>query len=140
MHAMYIRCRGAELIRIQSLRVSTQSSANMSQSNLQMSYCAWAPDSKVGDAVEKRKALDSEHNEWFQARLADGSVLEFGGAILAKDEKLPLTGVPDIGGTLLIFKADSLEDARKLIEQEPYYKAGVWDTSDIKIAPILSRA
>ncbi|KAH9915906.1 uncharacterized protein B0H18DRAFT_1039695 [Fomitopsis serialis] len=111
----------------------------MSQINLQITYFVWAPDSKVGDVMQKRKAVDSEHNEWMEARRADG-ILQFGGAILNKDEKLPLTVVPDIAGTLLIVKADSLEAARKLIEQEPYYKAGVWDTSDIKIGPVLSRA
>jgi len=115
-----------------------QSSANMSQINLKISYYVWAPDSKAGDIAQKRKAVANEHEEWIQARRADGTV-QYGGAILVKDEKLPLTTAPDIAGTILIIKADSLEAARKLIEQEPYHKAGVWDTSDIKVAPVLSR-
>ncbi|KAH9833481.1 uncharacterized protein C8Q71DRAFT_773685 [Rhodofomes roseus] len=111
----------------------------MSHANLTLSYYVWAPDSKAGDVVQKRQAILAEHTEWITARRADGSVL-YGGAILAKDVKLPLASNPEIAGTILIVKANSLEAARKLIEQEPYYKAGVWDTSDLKVAPVLSRA
>ncbi|TFY63538.1 hypothetical protein EVJ58_g3190 [Rhodofomes roseus] len=110
----------------------------MSQENLTLSYYVWAPDSKAGDVAQKRQAILAEYTDWHTARLADGSV-QYGGAILTKDTKLPLASNPEIAGTILIVKAASLEAAHKLVEQDPCYKAGVWDTSALKIAPVLSR-
>ena len=49
----------------------------------------------------------------------------YGGAILAEDTKLPLQSAPPIAGLMLIVKADDQSTARKFLEEEPYYKAGV---------------
>ena len=50
---------------------------------------------------------------------------EYGGGVLTEDQKLPLTSEPELAGLMLIVKADNLEAARKFLEQDPFYKAGV---------------
>ena len=62
---------------------------------------------------------------------------EYGGAILTEDQKLPLTSAPDMAGLMMIVKADDLAAARKFLEQEPYYKAGVVRLVSLYRWPIL---
>ncbi|EPS96624.1 hypothetical protein FOMPIDRAFT_88553 [Fomitopsis schrenkii] len=111
----------------------------MSQANLQIVYFIWAPQSTAGDVESKRTANFDAHVAWLQARGAEGT-LQYGGAILSEDQKLPLASTPEIAGLMLIVKANDLAAARKFLEEEPYYKAGVWDIANIKVAPVLSSA
>ncbi|KZT65391.1 hypothetical protein DAEQUDRAFT_768866 [Daedalea quercina L-15889] len=112
----------------------------MSQVTLQITYYVWAPDSKATDAPNRLdQTISKEHAEHFQALRADGLV-EHGGAVLTKDMQLPITSAPEFAGSMFILKADSLEAARKLVEEDPFYQTGVWDRDNIKVAPVLSRA
>lgn len=124
----------------------------MSQANLQIVYFIWAPQSTAGDVESKRTANFDAHVAWLQARGAEGTLREshlpslhpcmltraiapeYGGAILSEDQKLPLASTPEIAGLMLIVKANDLAAARKFLEEEPYYKAGV-----VRIVPPCMR-
>jgi uncharacterized protein YciI len=40
-------------------------------------------------------------------------------------------GKQPIDGSILVVRADSAEDARALLEGDPYYRAGVWERIDV---------
>lgn len=42
----------------------------------------------------------------------------------------PLFEGERVAGSLLIFKADSPEQALEMAKQDPYYKAGIWDSME----------
>ncbi|EPS96635.1 hypothetical protein FOMPIDRAFT_1018743 [Fomitopsis schrenkii] len=111
----------------------------MSTGNLQILYYIYAPNSTAADFAEKSKTHLDEHVVWIKACAAAGTV-RYGGAILTDDQKLPLTATPGTVGHTYIVKADDLAAARKFFEQDPYYKAGLFDNANIKVAPILSKA
>ncbi|EPS96627.1 hypothetical protein FOMPIDRAFT_1053124 [Fomitopsis schrenkii] len=107
--------------------------------DLQVSYCLWAPDHKTDAAAQKRLTLQNEHSAYFEALRAKGAIL-YGGAITTEDVQLPLTARPDFAGSVVVYKAASLEAVWELVEGDPFYKEGVWDKDAIKIVPVLSRA
>ncbi|KAI0733767.1 hypothetical protein C8Q72DRAFT_554563 [Fomitopsis betulina] len=111
----------------------------MSQANLEIVYYIWAPKSTAVDVSVKQTANFDAHVAWLKARAVEGT-LKHGGAILTEDLKLPLTSAPEMAGLILLVKADDLAAARKFLDDEPYYKAGVWDNANIKVAPVLSSA
>ncbi|KZV83040.1 hypothetical protein EXIGLDRAFT_838716 [Exidia glandulosa HHB12029] len=66
------------------------------------------------------------------------------GAKAAHDDgRLPVAGAMfDEGatkmiGSTMLFKAESLEAVRKIIESDPYYINGVWDKERITILPFF---
>lgn len=120
----------------------------MSQANLEIVYYIWAPKSTAVDVSVKQTANFDAHVAWLKARgvegtlsqsrshprilHADPTVPEHGGAILTEDLKLPLTSAPEMAGLILLVKADDLAAARKFLDDEPYYKAGV-----VRIQPYM---
>ncbi|KAI0733781.1 hypothetical protein C8Q72DRAFT_555541 [Fomitopsis betulina] len=117
----------------------TEASASMSQTDIQIIYYIWAPNSTAADSAPKFKAAMDEHVAWIKGCAATGTVL-YGGAILINDQKLPITTEPETAGLTYVIKADNLEAARTFFEQDPWFKAGAYDNANIKIAPMLSKA
>ena len=74
--------------------------------------------------------------------------------------QLPLTARPEFAGSVVVYKAASLEAVWELVKGDPFYKEGVvrdvhlgevcsmlnvaaigqWNRDTIKIVPVLSRA
>ena len=68
---------------------------------------------------EKRKATHAEHRVYLRSLLEDGRLAAAG--VLA-----------DGAGSVWVYDADSLEDARALIEDDPFHAAGVSTTYDLR--------
>ncbi|KZT35262.1 hypothetical protein SISSUDRAFT_990778 [Sistotremastrum suecicum HHB10207 ss-3] len=98
-------------------------------------FFVYAPDKTDEGAFERRLAVRAEHAAGVAANREAG-LIKFGGA-LANPESL--TGGPKklVGSTLFI-RADTIEEAKKLIEEDVYYKTGVWDPENLVILPFLA--
>lgn len=118
----------------------------MSEVELQVTYVVWAPDSTTDDAAQKRAALRTEHAAYFDGWHAKGAIRElfsptqrvrirradvamlytvYGGAMTAEDIKLPVPADLGFTGSAIVLKADSLEDAWKIIKGDVYYQEAV---------------
>lgn len=73
-------------------------------------------------ALELRKATRPEHLAWIATF---GGAVTVGGPMLADDGETPI-------GSLIVMEFDSLETAKATFAQDPYAKAGLWATADVR--------
>lgn len=84
------------------------------------------------NALDKRMAARPAHLNNLKPRIDAGQVV-FGGAMLAKQ---PAEGEsPQMVGSVMLVKADSEEEVRKLLEGDEYTKGGAWDVAKATIQP-----
>lgn len=83
-------------------------------------------------ALQKRLEARPKHLAGLKPEIEAGRAV-FGGATLSKQ---PAPGeTPDMTGSVMLIKADSEEEVRAALENDPYTKAGVWDVKNAKIWP-----
>jgi uncharacterized protein len=81
-------------------------------------------------ALDKRLAVRPQHLKDITPKIEAGQVV-MGGAMLSKQ---PAAGeTPDMMGSVMIVKADSEEEVKKLLENDVYTKGGAWDVKNAKI-------
>ncbi|KAF2151292.1 YCII-related domain-containing protein [Myriangium duriaei CBS 260.36] len=70
-----------------------------------------------------------EHNK----PLIEGGKLLFGGPALAHQPKTP----DDLAvvGSIMLIRAESEQEVREMIRQDPYAKAGFWDAEGASVTP-----
>ncbi len=90
----------------------------------QLAYACWCRDGQGSNA--KRDALRPVHLAHIEAH-----VDRFFAIGPLKDGDLTV-------GSLMIVKADSVDDARNLLAQDPYFGADIWES--IEIEPFLAVA
>lgn len=73
-------------------------------------------------ALEIRKATRPAHLDWLKSL---GPALKFAGPFLTSDGAGPC-------GSLIVFEAASLDQARMTAAGDPYARAGLFATADIK--------
>lgn len=84
------------------------------------------------NAIEKRLAARPKHLDNLKPRIDAGQVV-FGGAMLSEQ---PGEGEsPKMTGSVMLFKANSEEEVRQLLEADEYTKGGAWDVSKATIQP-----
>ncbi|KAF7323776.1 YCII domain-containing protein [Mycena kentingensis (nom. inval.)] len=94
-------------------------------------FVVYAPDADGADCTEFRPQHLAN-----AARLHASGALCLGGAMLSPESAAG--GEPKIVGSLVIFQAESLEALRAELENEIYYKAGVWDREKLVILPFMA--
>ncbi|KAI1616657.1 hypothetical protein EDD37DRAFT_67709 [Exophiala viscosa] len=83
-------------------------------------------------ALQKRLEARPQHLAGVKPKVAAGTAV-FGGATLSKQ---PASGeAPDMTGSVMLYKANSEEEIREQLENDPYTKAGVWDVKNAQIWP-----
>ncbi|KAJ7609702.1 hypothetical protein FB45DRAFT_943726 [Roridomyces roridus] len=92
-----------------------------------------APDQTDPEAFGRRLAVRTRHLEVARQAIADGSIRIAGAlltpeSILSEDKKMI--------GSMFIIEAESIDKVKKMIEEDIYYKEGVWDTEKIIILPM----
>lgn len=108
-------------------------SITSSMSTFHKEWLAIIPDKP--NSLQKRLAARPLHLEKVAPRVEVGQVV-FGGATL--DEQPAVDGTPAMNGSVMLFKADTEEEVRSLIENDDYAKADVWDVANAKIMPFRS--
>ncbi|KAJ7735105.1 hypothetical protein DFH07DRAFT_114827, partial [Mycena maculata] len=87
------------------------------------------------DAAARRSSNRAEHLE-NAAQIMKAGVLRVGGVLLMP-ESLMLQDKKMVGSTM-IFKAESIEAVRTLVERDIYYTSGVWDLERLVILPFIA--
>jgi len=84
------------------------------------------------NALEKRLKVRQEHLSGLKGKIEAGIVV-FGGATLSKQ---PAEGEgPDMTGSIMLIKANTEQDIRDFLENDPYTKGGAWNPREAKIFP-----
>ncbi|KAF8558003.1 hypothetical protein OG21DRAFT_81701 [Imleria badia] len=99
-------------------------------------FVVWAPDYGDAGAQERRFAVRPRHLENAH-RLTKEGVIRVGAGVLTSDSVNAAPADRKFFGSCLIIEAESSETARKLIESDIYYTAGVWDKEKLQILPIM---
>ncbi len=74
------------------------------------------------NSVEKRLENRPAHLAWLTSL---GAKVKIGGAMLADDLKTPI-------GSMLIFEGESEADIRAILAEDPYARAGLFDSVSLK--------
>ncbi|KIP08665.1 hypothetical protein PHLGIDRAFT_104012 [Phlebiopsis gigantea 11061_1 CR5-6] len=104
----------------------------MSQARQTYTYLAFMPDYTDEDAFERRLAVRPKHLE--NSKLVrERGLLKLGGPLISpetyRSEQKKLIGSAGL------YEAESIEEIRKVIEEDIYYTSGVWDKEKIVILP-----
>jgi uncharacterized protein YciI len=84
------------------------------------------------NALEKRLAVRADHLNGLKPKI-DAGIVVFGGATLSKQ---PSEGEgPDMTGSVMLIKANTEEEVREFLENDPYTKGGAWNPKEAKIWP-----
>ncbi|EJT98053.1 hypothetical protein DACRYDRAFT_18173 [Dacryopinax primogenitus] len=85
-------------------------------------YLCYAP--YFPDALPRREEASAAHKTLVAERASKG-IMTLGGALLDEEG--------NVIGNCLSVSAPSLEEAKKLLEQDPYFTNKVWDPSQMKV-------
>ncbi|KAI9572120.1 hypothetical protein HD554DRAFT_2067090 [Boletus coccyginus] len=96
-------------------------------------FVVWAPDA---GADERRLAVRPRHLENVH-QLAKEGIIRVGGAVLTSDPANPADAGRKFFGSFIIIEAESLEAARKIVENDIYYTTDVWDKEKLQVLPIM---
>ncbi|KAJ6572061.1 hypothetical protein B0H19DRAFT_1255979 [Mycena capillaripes] len=96
-------------------------------------FFVYAPDKTDEGTFERRLSVRAKHLE--NAAKPKEGIRAGGGALLTPES---LTGAEKkIVGSAMVYEAESIEVVRKLIEDDIYYTAGVWDPERLVILPFM---
>ncbi|KAF8638015.1 hypothetical protein AX16_010647 [Volvariella volvacea WC 439] len=99
-------------------------------------FFVYAPDKTEEGTFERRLAARPKHLE-LAAKNVASKFTRVGGPLLTPESLEPGAQKKMIGSTM-IFEAESIEEVRKVIENDPYYVTGVWDPEKLVILPFIA--
>jgi len=88
-------------------------------------FVLWAPTQSDPEVLERRLVVREAHLKNI-GRLAAQGILKLGGPIFD-----PESGDPN--GSVLVLEAESLAAVRAIVEEDPYWKGGVWNKEKVEI-------
>ncbi|KAJ7201569.1 hypothetical protein GGX14DRAFT_536145 [Mycena pura] len=94
-----------------------------------------APDKTDPDAFARRLSVRSKHLEGAKKRIEEGTI-RVGGALLTPESLC--SEQKKMIGSAFIIEAESIETVQRMVENDIYYTAGVWDPERIVILPFVS--
>ncbi|KAK7472956.1 hypothetical protein VKT23_001060 [Stygiomarasmius scandens] len=97
-------------------------------------FLVYAPDKTEEGTFERRLTARPDHLVKAKENISSGFI-RVGGALVSPDTYQ----LPDkkMVGSAFICEADNIEDVRKQVEDDVYYKNGIWDPEKIVILPII---
>jgi len=98
-------------------------------------FLVYAPYKIDEGSVARRLSVRPQHIDDAKARYAEG-LIQLGGPMLTP-ESLIEGAVQQPTGSMLIIKAANMAGATKMIKDDIYYTAGVWDPEKLVISPII---
>jgi len=102
---------------------------SMSTATTPRRFILYAPDNTEEGTVALRMSKRPDHLAVANELITNGTI-KVGGAMLdseSADQKMV--------GSMIIYEADSLDAVKELVENDIYYKSGVWDTKNLVILP-----
>ncbi|EGN99624.1 hypothetical protein SERLA73DRAFT_53440 [Serpula lacrymans var. lacrymans S7.3] len=98
-------------------------------------FMVWAPDYTDQEALSRRLSVRSRHLEGARNLIGQG-IIKVAGGLLTPESLEAEAANQKLVGSALIYEAESLAAARKLVEEDIYYKSNVWDKEKLVILPI----
>ncbi|KAJ7512440.1 hypothetical protein B0H11DRAFT_1844214 [Mycena galericulata] len=110
---------------------------NMSTSALPVlpRFFVHAPDKTDPEAFARRLSVRTKHLEVARKAIDEGSI-RIAGALLTPESLF--SADKKMIGSMFIFEAENIEVVKKIIENDIYYKEGVWDLERIVILPFAA--
>nr|GAT55836.1 predicted protein [Mycena chlorophos] len=98
-------------------------------------FFVYAPDKTDEGAGARRMAVRPRHLAGAD-KLIEQGVIRVGGATLTPES---ITGGErKMTGSVIIYEAASIEEVRKLVDNDPYFVGNVWDPEKLVIAPFAA--
>ncbi|EJD08492.1 uncharacterized protein FOMMEDRAFT_131233 [Fomitiporia mediterranea MF3/22] len=98
-------------------------------------FLAYCPDKSDEGLLQRRLSVRERHLENAKKLGTDG-IIKFGRAFVSPESVASPNAEQKMVGSLIIYEASSLEEAKKLVQSDIYYTAGVWDPERIMIHPL----
>lgn len=95
----------------------------------------FAPDKTEEGILARRFQVRPQHLERIHVFLKNGTLKD--GGLMVDPEVEPEPGKLAAIGSCLILEAETLADAKKLVESDIYYTSGVWDPEKLVIVPFI---
>ncbi|THV06721.1 hypothetical protein K435DRAFT_960326 [Dendrothele bispora CBS 962.96] len=97
-------------------------------------FFVYAPDKTEEGTFEKRLSVRADHLAKAKESIGTG-LIRVGGVLVSPETY----NQPDkkLVGSTFICEADSIDDVKKLVEEDVYYKSGVWDIEKLVILPMI---
>ncbi|KAG1904379.1 uncharacterized protein F5891DRAFT_42829 [Suillus fuscotomentosus] len=107
----------------------------MSSTPSLLNFVVWAPDYTDEGALERRLAVRPAHLENAK-KLINQGILRVGGGLLTPESVNAAAADIKFVGSCLIYEGETIDAVRKIVEEDLYYTADVWDKEKIVILPI----
>lgn len=118
-----------------TIRVSSRLFMSKSSTSAALKhFFVYAPDTE--GSIDLRYQVRATHLDNIKP-LIEAGVVQVGGMIVQTETDVG-SPRPQAAGSHLMIKAQSLEEARTIIETDIYYTSGVWDRERIVILPFIS--
>jgi len=99
-------------------------------------FIVWAPVYRDEDAVNRRNAATEAHFANVNKHVQRGHLRVGGFTITPESIGRPIEEQVKTGASF-IFHADSVEQVRTYVEEDPFWAANVWDKEKLEIHPIV---
>ncbi|KAG1765822.1 hypothetical protein EDD22DRAFT_774739 [Suillus occidentalis] len=98
-------------------------------------FVVWAPDYADEGALQRRLAVRPAHLENIKKLVSQG-ILRLGGGFMTPESVNAAAGDKKFLGSCIIYEGENIDDVRKLVEEDVYYKNDVWDKEKLVVLPI----
>ncbi|KIJ67522.1 hypothetical protein HYDPIDRAFT_84559 [Hydnomerulius pinastri MD-312] len=99
-------------------------------------YMVWAPDRTDEGALARRMAVRPKHFVAANKLIKEG-ILKVAGGLVTPETMDATPEHREFVDSALIYEAESLAAARKLVEQDLYWTENVWDKEKLVILPMI---
>ncbi|KAN0090940.1 hypothetical protein V8E55_004506 [Tylopilus felleus] len=99
-------------------------------------YLVWAPDYADDGALARRMTVRPRHFITANKLIKQG-ILKVAGGLITPESQDAAPADKKFVGSVLLYEADSIEEVRKLVEQDLYWTENVWHKEKLLILPIL---
>ncbi|EJD08493.1 uncharacterized protein FOMMEDRAFT_165059 [Fomitiporia mediterranea MF3/22] len=102
----------------------------------QFQFMVYCPDKTDDGAFQRRLSVREKHLENAKV-LGDNGTLKFGRAIMSPESIASPGAEQKMVGSMMVYQAASLEEAKKIVESDIYYTSGVWDPERVVVLPFM---
>ncbi|KAA1478307.1 hypothetical protein DENSPDRAFT_663903 [Dentipellis sp. KUC8613] len=118
------------------MSTNTDPAADSPDAQLQYHFAVWAPDYTDADCLRRRLEHRAAHLAAMQALVKAGTAVAGGSFV---DEASLPESVPPVEkkmqGSLMVFRAQGVEEVRGIVEGDVYWIGNVWDKERMEIRP-----
>jgi len=98
-------------------------------------FILYAPDKTDDATFALRMSVRPAHAAAANEMISKG-VIKVAGAMLTPSSVESGTAEQKMIGSMIIYEAENMDVVKKIVEDDVYYKSGVWDSEKIVILPL----